>query len=151
MPISAGSQDHFSKLPSISDYFTAPSCEVRWKIGNYVSNYGSTLPTSVPTSVDIYIATRYGGECNIKMSELEAFMKQLSEKLDSDTVNEIKQTVKVNGFTTRLQIKLISEKDLVTMFQSSAAVTMGAKNLLWYHIELLRDESPLVLKPKKKI
>ena len=83
------------------------------------------------------------------MSELEAFVHELSKKLDSDSVSQIEQTLKVNGFTTRLQIKLISEKDLETMFNGSA-ITMGAKNLLLYYIQLLRDESPLVVKSKQK-
>ena len=83
------------------------------------------------------------------MSELEAFVHELSKKLDSDSVTQTEQTLKVNGFTTRLQIKLISEKDLETMFNGSA-ITMGAKNLLLYYIQLLRDESPLVVKSKQK-
>ena len=81
-------------------------------------------------------------------SELEAFVHELSKKLDSDSVSQIEQTLKVNGFTTRLQIKLISEKDLETMFNGST-ITMGAKNLLYY-VQLLRDKSPLVVKSKQK-
>ena len=82
------------------------------------------------------------------MSELQAFVEELSKKLDDNSVSKIEQTLKANGFTTRLQIKLISDKDLETMFHGSA-ITMGAKNLLSYQIQLLRDESPLV-KSKKK-
>ena len=83
------------------------------------------------------------------MSELQAFVEELSKKLDGNSVSEIEQTLKVNSFITRLQIKLISDKDLGMMFQSSA-IAMGAKNLLSYLIQLLRDESPLVVKSRKK-
>ena len=82
------------------------------------------------------------------MSELQAFVEELSKKLDENSVSKIEQTLKASGFTARLQIKLISDKDLETMFQGSA-ITKGAKNLLWYQIQLLRDESTLV-KSKKK-
>ena len=74
-------------------------------------------------------------------SELDVFMENLSGKLDSASAHLIKQTLQVNGFTSRLQIKLISEKHLELMFQG-ADLTMGAKSLLNYHIQVLRDESP---------
>ena len=76
-------------------------------------------------------------------------MEGLSQKLDSRSTSIIEQTLNVNGFTTRLQIKLITEKNLEMMFQGSD-ITMGAKNLLSYHIQLLRDESPLALAKSKK-
>ena len=76
------------------------------------------------------------------MSELESFMGAFADKLDTDTVNVIKNTLQVNGFTTRLQIKLISDRNLEMMFQGSD-VTLGARNLLSYYIQTLRDESPL--------
>ena len=41
----------------------------------------------------------------------------------------------MNGFRSRLQIKLIPEKHL--------DLTMGAKSLLNYHIQVLCDKSPL--------
>ena len=53
------------------------------------------------------------------MSELENFIVVFREKLDCDTVNVIKNTLQANGFTTRLQIKLISERNLEMIFQSS--------------------------------
>ena len=58
------------------------------------------------------------------MSELESFIGAFANKLDTVTVNVIKSTLQVNGFTTRLQIKL--------MF-----------NLLSYYIQTLKDESSL--------
>ena len=76
------------------------------------------------------------------MCELDKFMEQLSGKLDSASCQLIKETLQVNGFTSRLQIKLNSEKHLELMFQG-ADLTMGAKSLLNYHIQVLRDESPL--------
>lgn len=82
-------------------------------------------------------------------SELEQFMELLSGKLDSASCQLIKETLEVNGFTSRLQIKLISEKHLELMFQG-AELTMGAKSLLNYHIQVLRDESPLQRGKTKK-
>lgn len=83
------------------------------------------------------------------MSELDGFMENLSGKLDSASSHLIKQTLQRNGFTSRLQIKLISEKHLELMFQG-ADLTMGAKILLNYHIQVLRDESPLQSGKMKK-
>ena len=82
------------------------------------------------------------------MEDLELFVKGFSDKLDSESVKNIKETLKVNGFTSTIKLKLISDKDLETMFQGS--ITLGARNLLSYQIELLRDESPLVTKKLKK-
>ena len=56
------------------------------------------------------------------MSELESFIGAFADKLDTDTVYVIKNTLQINGFTTRLQIKLIF-------------------NL--YYIQTLKDESSL--------
>ena len=75
-------------------------------------------------------------------SELDKFMELLSGKLDSASCQLIKETLQVNGFRSRLQIKLISEKHLGLMFQGTD-LTMGAKSLLNYHIQVLCDESPL--------
>ena len=81
-------------------------------------------------------------------SELDKFMELLSGKLDGASCQLIKETLQVNGFTSRLQ-KLISEKHLELMFQG-AELTMGAKSLLNYHIQVLRDESPLQRGKTKK-
>ena len=68
--------------------------------------------------------------------ELDKFMELLSGKLDSASCQLIKETLQVNGFKSRLQRKLISEKHLELMFQG-ADLTMGAKSLLNYHIQVL--------------
>ena len=83
------------------------------------------------------------------MSELDGFMDNLSAKLDSTSTHLIKQMLEVNGFTTRLSIKLISEKHLELMLKG-VDLTMGAKSLLNYHIQVLRDESPLQSGKMKK-
>ena len=44
-------------------------------------------------------------------SELDSFMENLNGKLHEASIDIIRQTVEVNGFTSRLQIKLISERD----------------------------------------
>ena len=56
----------------------------------------------------------------------------------------------MNGFRSRLQIKLISEKHLELVFQGTD-LTMGAKSLLNYHIQVLRDESPRQTGEIKKV
>ena len=43
-------------------------------------------------------------------SELDSFMENLNGKLHEASIDIIRQTVEVNGFTSRLQIKLISER-----------------------------------------
>ena len=75
-------------------------------------------------------------------SELDSFMENVNGKLDEASIDIIRQTLEVNGFTSRLQIKLISERHLELMFQG-VNLTMGAKSLLSYHLQVLRDESPL--------
>ena len=82
--------------------------------------------------------------------ELDKFMELLSGKLDSASCQLIKETLQVNGFRSRLQIKLISEKHLELMFQGTD-LTMGAKSLLHYHIQVLRDKSPLQTGKIKKV
>ena len=44
-------------------------------------------------------------------SELDSFMENLNGKFDEASIDIIRQAVEVNGFTSRLQIKLISERD----------------------------------------
>ena len=51
-------------------------------------------------------------------SELDGFVQNLRGKLDTGSIELIKRTLEVNGFTSRLQIKLISEQHL-EMFQGS--------------------------------
>ena len=76
------------------------------------------------------------------MSELESFIGAFADKFDTDTVNVIKNTLQVNGFTTRLQIKLISDRNIEMMFQGSD-VTLGARNLFSYYIQTLKDDNPV--------
>ena len=82
-------------------------------------------------------------------SELDSFMENLNGKLDEASIDIIRQTLEVNGFTSRLQIKLISERHLELMFQG-VNLTMGVKSLLSYHLQVLRDESPLQSGKMKK-
>ena len=74
--------------------------------------------------------------------ELDVFMELFSGKLDSASCQLIKKTLQVNGFTSHLQITLISQMHFELMFQG-ADLTMSAKSLLNYHIQVIRDESPL--------
>ena len=72
--------------------------------------------------------------------EIDAFVANFSDQLDNETALLIANTLKVNGFRTRLQLKLITSNELNLMFQD---LKLGAKRLLQYNLDILRDESPL--------
>ena len=69
-----------------------------------------------------------------------------SNQLDEETFSLVYGTLKANQFTSRLKIKLISDDQIGLMFPKG--VSLGTIALLKYQIQLLRDESPLVMKTK---
>ena len=76
-------------------------------------------------------------------SELECFLKAFENKLSESSINLIRDTLKTNGFNSRLQLKLISEKEVELMFPDYEALTLGGRRLLPYQLQVLKEESPL--------
>ena len=72
------------------------------------------------------------------MADLENWMSQFRDKLDQKAYDFIFQTLVTNQFTSRLQIKLLTSEQLDYMFLKDLA--LGAKALLVYHVDLLKDE-----------
>lgn len=82
------------------------------------------------------------------MADLENWMSLFRDKLDQKTYDFIFQTLVTNQFTSRLQLKLLTSEQLDYMFSKDLA--LGAKALLVYHVDLLKDESPLPTKTKER-
>ena len=72
------------------------------------------------------------------MADLENWMSQFRDKLDQKTYDFIFQTLVTNQFTSRLQLKLLTSEQLDYMFLKD--LVLGAKALLVYHVDLLKDE-----------
>ena len=75
-------------------------------------------------------------------------MSLFRDKLDQKTYDFIFQTLVINQFTSRLQLKLLTSEQLDHMFSKDLALV--AKALLVYHVDLLKDESPLPTKTKER-
>ena len=74
-------------------------------------------------------------------------MSLFRDKLDQKTCDFIFQILVTNQFTSRLQLKLLTSEHLDYMFLKDLA--LGVKALLVYHVELLKDESPLPTRTKE--
>ena len=73
-------------------------------------------------------------------ADLENWISLFRDKQDQKTYVFIFQTLVTNQFTSKLQLKLLTEQ-FDYMFSKDLA--LGAKALLVYHIDLLKDGSPL--------
>ena len=82
------------------------------------------------------------------MADLENWMSLFRDNLDQKTYDFIFKTLVTDQFTSRLQLKLLTSEQLDYMF--SKDLTLGAKALLVCHVELLKDESPLLTKTKER-
>ena len=74
------------------------------------------------------------------MDELSKWMLTFKGKLDENTSSKVFQILQANGFTSRLQLKID------VMFQNE--ISLGAKSLLLYKVDVLCDESPLQINQK---
>lgn len=84
-------------------------------------------------------------------SELADWINEFKRELEPKQKNKIYEILKANGFTTRLKLKLVHEDELNIMFNTgSEALSLGAKTLLAYKLNVLREESPLVSKSKAR-
>ena len=59
--------------------------------------------------------------------------------------------LKENKFNSRMQIKLITQRELDVMFKGETAISLGALALLRYQINFLNDQSPLPKRSQNKI
>jgi len=81
-------------------------------------------------------------------SELICWINEFQKQLDDPKhYKQVYETLKANGFTSRLKLKLIREDELNIMF-TDQVLPLGAKTLLAYQLNLLREESPLVSKSR---
>jgi hypothetical protein len=152
----------------ISRYFGRADSEIDWGVGSYVkklsimlstnqsncelmnklSKFGLNLGTNFPTKFRSLFASfdRYIME---EEDELKDWMKSaFTYQLDPENYTLIYETLRANFFTTRLKLKLIQEDALDMMF--SRLLPLGAKAVLTYQLQRLREESPLIsLKSKR--
>ena len=83
--------------------------------------------------------------------ELNEFLDALRQKLDVNEATAIYNVLKENKFNSRMQIKLITQRELDVMFKGETALSLGALALLWYQINFLNDQSPLPKRLQNKI
>ena len=126
--------------------------EVRCEFANYVSKFGSWAGTSqlisefnfnfrVLISHTKIINTRVTFE--MAGEELTDFLRNIEEKIGKESCKIITNTLlKDNNFTSRLSLKLLSPENLDVLFAKSK-LPLGSRKILDYHLELLRNESPL--------
>ena len=81
--------------------------------------------------------------------ELKCWLDEFKNELEPEQHCYVCNILKANGFETRLKLKLILDDELKIMFSTGTeSLPLGAKALLAYKLNILRDESPLVSKSK---
>ena len=84
--------------------------------------------------------------------ELKCWIDEFKNELEPEQHRYVYNILKANGFTTRLKLKLIRDDELKIMFSTGTeSLPLGAKALLAYKLNILRDESPLVSKSKPRL
>ena len=83
------------------------------------------------------------------MTELNDFLNNILPKIGEESCARIRDTLKVNNFTSRLSLKLLSPENLDVLF-AEIKLPLGSRKVLEYHLELLKDESPLIVKSSRK-
>ena len=83
------------------------------------------------------------------MTELNDFLNNILPKIGEESCARIGDTLKENNFTSRLSLKLLSPENLDVLF-AEIKLPLGSRKVLEYHLELLKDESPLILKHSRK-
>ena len=86
-----------------------------------------------------------------KRDELNEFLDTFRQKLDVNEAATIYNVLKENKFNSRMQIKLITQRELEVMFKGETALSLGALALLRYQINFLNDQSPLPKRSQNKI
>ena len=101
--------------------------ELRHEVVNYIANFATISWTS----------------WSKVMANLENWISLFRDKQDQKTYDFIFQTLVTNQFTSKLQLKLLTSEQLDYRYMFSKDLPLGAKALLVYHVDLLKDESPL--------
>lgn len=81
------------------------------------------------------------------MAELKNWLDELNDSLDEKTKEFIFNTLVANQFCSRLQLKLLNEDHIKTIFPN---LPLGTKSVLCYHLEMLKQESPLPMPRREK-
>lgn len=81
--------------------------------------------------------------------DLAKWMEGFKSELDESSYQIILTRLTGNHFKTRTQLKLLFTKEIDIMF-GAEELPLGAKALLLYQLEKLRNESPLPLGRKQK-
>lgn len=75
------------------------------------------------------------------MDELPLWLATFKSRLDETSYNLILETLRANQFASRLQLKLLTSDQIDLMFANE--LSLGAKTLLLFQLDLLKEESPL--------
>jgi hypothetical protein len=155
----------------ISRNFGHANCEVGWEFGNYkhkviklignrpikfgsfASNPKQVRKLQTILAVDNMSGSEEGVSESVTEfrdeSELVCWISEFKSELEPIQQKQIYDILKANGFTTCLKLKLIHEDKLNIMFNTGSEVLpLGAKTLLSYKLNMLREDSPLVSKSK---
>lgn len=78
--------------------------------------------------------------------ELTDFLESIENKIGKESYEIIANKLRDNNFKSRLSLKLLDSENLDIIFAKSK-LPLGSRKILDYHLDLLRNESPLS-KPK---
>ena len=76
--------------------------------------------------------------------ELEEFLLRFKNQIGSESYEKIEGVLRKNDFTSRLALKLLTTENLDEMLVN--CVPLGARKILDYNLDILKNESPLILK-----
>ena len=120
-------------------------------------NFGNLAPKVVTNSATKFTAKFqsiwYLGESwreasSASESELGSWMPEFEDQLDPEHYKQVYDTLKANGFTSRIKLRLVREDLLNVMFNE--VLPLGVKAFLSHQLRILREESPLVTKPRAR-
>ena len=82
------------------------------------------------------------------MADLSNWMETFEDKMDDKSHQVIFETLAANQFTSRLQLKLLTSDQVDMMFSKEQTLPLGAKSLLIYQLDFLKEESPLPVRAR---
>ena len=71
--------------------------------------------------------------------------------MDDKSYQIIFETLAANQFTSRLQLKLLTLDQVDMMFSKEQTLPLGAKRLLMYQLDFLKEESPLPVQARGRM
>ncbi|XP_046845514.1 uncharacterized protein LOC124439333 [Xenia sp. Carnegie-2017] len=75
--------------------------------------------------------------------ELEEFLNSFKDKIGKQSHEVIEKALKENEFSSRLSLKLLSNENLDHLLRNTN-LPLGARKVLEFHLDLLREQSPLL-------